>query len=94
MIEQRAAELAGKTADTLTTATKITAGGTLLAGLTVEQWTSICGLIAAIVGILATIIVSGVTCYYRRKEYQLKKARAAHDGVAVEKEEDDDDDEQ
>ena len=80
MIEQRAAELAGKTADTLTTATKITAGGTILAGLSVEQWTSICGLIAAIVGIFATIIVSAVTVWYRRKEYKLKEARAKHDG--------------
>lgn len=80
MIEQRAAELAGKTADTLTTATKITAGGTILAGLSVEQWTSICGMIASIIGIIATILVSSVTIYYRRKEYKLKEARARHDG--------------
>jgi len=81
MIEQRAAEIAGKTADTLTTATKVTAGGTLIAGITVEQWTSICGLIAAIVGIFATVIVSAVTVYYRRKEFKLKEARAKHDGI-------------
>ena len=89
MIEQPAAELAGKTADTLTTATKITAGGTLLAGLTVEQWTSICGLIAAIIGIFATLIVTSVTVYYRRKEYKMKEARARHDmGVDDEQQED------
>jgi len=75
MIEHRAAEIAGKTASTLETATKITAGGTLLAGLTVEQWTSICGLIAALVGILATVVVSTVTLYYRRKEYKLREFR-------------------
>lgn len=89
MIEQRAAELAGKTADTLTTVTKVTAGGTIIAGLSVEQWTSICGLIAAIIGIFATIIVSSVTVYYRRKEYKLKEARARHDmGVEDEQQED------
>ena len=89
MIEQRAAELAGKTADTLQTVTKLTAGGTIIAGLSVEQWTSICGLIAAIVGIFATIIVSSVTVYYRRKEYKLKEARARHDmGVDDEQQED------
>lgn len=75
MIEQRAAEIAGKTANTLQTATKLTAGGTVIAGLSVEQWTSICGLIAAIIGIFATIIVSAVTVYYRRKEYKLKEVR-------------------
>lgn len=80
MIEQRAAELAGKTADTLTTVTKVTAGGTIVAGLSVEQWTSVCGLIAAIIGIIATILVSAVTIYYRRKEYKLKEARARHAG--------------
>jgi len=89
MIEQRASEIAGKTADTLTTATKVTAGGTLIAGITVEQWTSICGLIAAIVGIFATVIVSAVTVYYRRKEFKLKEARAKHDmGVEDEQQED------
>ena len=56
-----------------------THGAQLLAGLSVEQWTSICGLIAAIVGIFATIIVSAVTVWYRRKEYKLKEARAKHD---------------
>lgn len=89
MIEQRAAEIAGKTADTLTTVTKVTAGGTIVAGLSVEQWTSICGLIAAIIGIFATIIVSSVTVYYRRKEYKLKEARAKHDmGIDDEQQED------
>lgn len=79
MIEQRTAEIAGKTAATLETATKITAGGTFLAGLTVEQWTSVCGLIAAIVGIVATVVVSTATVYYRRKEFKLQEARTKHD---------------
>ena len=78
MIEHRAAEIAGKTADTLTTATKITAGSTLIAGITIEQWTTICGLIAVLIGILGTIIVTSATVYYRRKEYKLKEMRAKH----------------
>jgi len=86
-MEQRSTLLAAKTAGTLENVTRVVAGGTFFLGLTIDQWQSVFGILAAVTGILATVTVAIVTCYYKRKSYKLAEARARHDGVVVDPEE-------
>lgn len=60
--EERAAEVAGKAAYT-------SAGGTLVAGLSLNEW-------AIIVGIAATIITLGMNWYYKQKHLELARHHA------------------
>lgn len=60
--EERAAEVAGKAAYT-------SAGGTLVAGLSLNEW-------AIIVGIFATVLTLCMNWYYKQKHLELARKHA------------------
>lgn len=69
MSYERAAEVAGATA-------YASAGGTFVAGLSLNDW-------AMVVGIVATIITAGLNWYYKQKHLELarRNAGAIDDGA-------------
>lgn len=58
-----------------------TAIGTAAAGLTLND-------VAIIIGIIATVVTTGVSVYFRWKHYKLAEARARADGVTLDEDND------
>lgn len=63
---ERAAEIAGNAAYT-------SAGGTVIAGLTLHDW-------AVVVGIIATIITAGLNWYYKQQHLKIARRNAGMTG--------------
>ena len=76
MLNQRAADIAGKAAELSEKATYTSGFFTVLSGLTLNQW-------AAIVGIIVTIVTGLVNWYYRAKYVRLLEQRLKYEKPAV-----------